>query len=77
VSWRSAGHDNSCGRPAWSQFCKNKEAMIQKAFRDLGVTLPVDGSRDHELQIKGFAAEDFKIGTSESDILNDSHAFIT
>jgi len=35
--------------------------MIQKAFRDLRVTLPVDGSRDHELQIKGFAAEDLKI----------------
>jgi len=63
--------------PAWSQFCKDKEAMIQKAFRDLWVTLPVDGSRDHELQIKGFAAEDFKIGTSMytgCDILNDSHA---
>jgi hypothetical protein len=62
--------------PAWSQFCKDKETMIQKAFRDLGM-LPVDGSRDHELQIKGFAAGDFKIGAStetDSDILNDSHA---
>jgi len=47
--------------------------MIQKAFRDLGVTLPVDGSRDHELQIKGFAAGDFKIRSStSSDILDDS-----
>ncbi|KAF8416115.1 hypothetical protein EV426DRAFT_702412 [Tirmania nivea] len=53
--------------PAWSQFCKDKEAMIQKAFRDLGVTLPVDGSRDHELQIKGFAAEGLKIGTRRTD----------
>jgi len=49
--------------------------MIQKAFRDLGVTLPVDGSRDHELRIKGFAVEDLKIGTdgTSSDIFNDSH----
>jgi len=45
---------------AWSQFYKDKESMIQKAFRDVGVTLPVDGSRDHELQIKGFAAKDLK-----------------
>jgi hypothetical protein len=32
--------------------------MIQKAFRDVGVTLAVDGSEDHLLKIKGFAAED-------------------
>jgi len=28
--------------------------VIQKSFRDLGVTLPVDGSKDHEIRIKGF-----------------------
>ena len=60
--------------PAWSQFCKDKEA--QKAFQDLGVTIPIDGSRDDELQIKGFAAQDLKIGTSLStgSNINDSHA---
>jgi len=49
--------------------------MIKKAFWDLGVTLPVDGSRDHGLQIKGFATKDLKIGTDgtgSTDILNDS-----
>jgi len=53
--------------------------MIQKAFRDLGVTLPVDRSRDHELQIKGFVAGDFKIKAStetDSYILNDSHGIL-
>jgi len=53
--------------------------MIQKAFRDLRVTLPVDGNRDHELQFKGFAAGDFKIEAStetDSDILNDSHGIL-
>jgi len=48
--------------------------MIQKAFRDVEVTLPVDGSRDHELQIKGFAAKDLKIGTSTHSDIDDSHA---
>ena len=35
----------------------------------------MDGSRDHELRIKGFAVEDLKIGTggTSSDIFNDSH----
>jgi len=53
--------------------------MIQKAIRDLGVTLPMDRNRDHELQIKGFAARDFKIEAStetDSDILNDSHSIL-
>jgi len=53
--------------------------MIQKVFRDLGVMLLVDGNRDHELQIKGFAAGDFKIEAStetDSDILNDSHGIL-
>jgi len=53
--------------------------MIQNAFRDLGVTLPVAGNRDHELQIKGFAAGNFKIKAStepDSDILNDSHGIL-
>lgn len=60
--------------PAWSQFCKDKEAMIQKAFRDVWVTLPVDRSRDHEIQIKGFAAKDLKIGASTYSTIDDSHA---
>ena len=48
--------------------------MIQKAFRG---SLPVDESRDHELQIKGFVAENLTIGASirtDSDILHDYHA---
>jgi len=53
--------------------------MIQKAFWDFGVTLPVDGNRDYELQIKGFVAGDFKIEAStetKSNISNDSHGIL-
>ncbi|KAF8416321.1 hypothetical protein EV426DRAFT_400328 [Tirmania nivea] len=39
-------------------FCKDKKAMIQKSFRDVGVTLPPDGSQDDELHIKGFDPQD-------------------
>jgi hypothetical protein len=43
---------------AWEAFCRDNQEMIKKAFRDVGVTLAVDGSEDHLLKIKGFAAED-------------------
>ena len=39
---------------AWAAFSVEKCQVIQKSFRDLGVTLPVDGSKDHEIRIKGF-----------------------
>lgn len=43
---------------AWEAFCKEKRELIQKSFRDVGVTLPVDGSEDSLLKVKGFEAED-------------------
>ena len=39
----------------------------------------MDGSRDHELQIKGFVAGNLKIKAStetDSDILNDSYGIL-
>jgi len=36
--------------------------MICKAFRDVGITLLIDGSQDDQLQIKGIPAADFVIG---------------
>ena len=38
---------------AWEQFCKDKKDIICKAFRIVGITLPIDDSQDHRLQIKG------------------------
>ncbi|RPB29326.1 hypothetical protein L211DRAFT_872096 [Terfezia boudieri ATCC MYA-4762] len=50
---------------AWAQFCKDKKNMICKSFRDVGITLPIDGSQVHRLQIKGIPASDFVIGNGE------------
>ena len=50
---------------AWTQFCCDKTGLIQKAFRDVGVTLPVDGSKDHELRIKGIVAEELATGLED------------
>ena len=38
---------------AWERFCKNHLHVIQRAFTAVGLSLPIDGSRDSEISIKG------------------------
>jgi len=57
---------------AWDQFCKDKKDMVCKAFRDVGITLPIDGSQDHQLQIKGILATSFIIGDGSVDPESES-----
>jgi len=52
---------------AWIQFCIDKGDMICKAFRDIGITLPVDGSQDSKLAIKGIDSADISIGDGGKD----------
>lgn len=52
---------------AWAHFQQEKKDLITKAFRDVGVTLPVDGSQDQDIHIKGF--DNIAVGDSNSDIL--------
>lgn len=40
---------------AWYQFCIEKCELVKGVFRKVGLALPVDGSADHELDIKGFS----------------------
>jgi len=42
--------------------------MICKAFRDIGITLPVDGSQDSKLAIKGIDSADISIGDGGRDL---------
>lgn len=46
---------------AWKRLCQRPE-LVQKAFRDVGISLPADGSRDSELRIKGFKPEELVLG---------------
>ncbi|RPA97235.1 hypothetical protein L873DRAFT_1691456 [Choiromyces venosus 120613-1] len=39
---------------AWAAFTSEKGELLRKSFRDLGVTLPLDGSKDDQIRIKGF-----------------------
>jgi len=52
---------------SWDQFCKDKKDMVCKAFRDVEITLPIDCSQDHQLQIKGIPATSFVIGDGSVD----------
>jgi hypothetical protein len=38
---------------AWKKFCNEKRELVIKSFMDVGVTLPVDGSCDNNIKIKG------------------------
>ena len=51
---------------AFYQFHEEKSALIRTSFRKVGLSLPIDGSSDHELDIKGF--ENLEIGNWEEDL---------
>lgn len=50
-----------CVAQAWEDLCLNKSQLIIESFRNLRLSLPIDGSGD-ELNIKGFEAESLVIG---------------
>lgn len=44
-----------CVGNAWYQFCVEKQDLVKRVFRKVGLSLLIDGSSDYELDIKGFA----------------------
>lgn len=50
---------------AWYQFAVEKQEIIKRVFRKVGLSLPIDGSADHELDVKGF--EKLEIGDWRRD----------
>ena len=55
-----------CVGEAYAQFHAEKANVIVSSFRKLGLSLPIDGSLDHELDIKGF--ENLEIGNWQEDL---------
>ena len=43
-----------CVGKAFYEFHAERREVIQRSFRKVGLTLPIDGSLDHELDVKGF-----------------------
>lgn len=42
---------------SWERFCTEKKDIIIRSFRAVGLALPVDGSADMEISIKGLETE--------------------
>ena len=42
-----------CVARAWEKFCQERQEVVVRSFRCLGISLPIDGSKDGELSIKG------------------------
>lgn len=51
-----------CLADAWETFCTTKRELIVSSFRKVGLALPIDGSCDDELSIKGISSEDLRVG---------------
>ncbi|KAG0126871.1 hypothetical protein HOY82DRAFT_542363 [Tuber indicum] len=50
---------------AWERFTETHQELVVTTFRKLGLTLPIDGSYDSELSIKGIDPSLLKIGNWE------------
>lgn len=59
-----------CVGRVWEKFCIEKRDLVMRSFRNVGLALPVDGSCDQNLRIKGFTPKELKIGdwTTDYDI---------
>ena len=55
-----------CVSKAFYDFHREKGDVIRRSFRKVGLTLPIDGSLDHELDIKGFMS--LEIGDWRQDL---------
>lgn len=55
-----------CLADAWEIFCTTKRELIVSSFRKVGLALPIDGSCDDELSIKGIPPADLIIGDWQS-----------
>jgi len=53
---------------AWKASCQQKQGLFVKAFQDVGVTVPINGSQDGEIKIKGFTASEIDIGDWTQDL---------
>jgi len=47
---------------AWEIFCEKSQESVVQTFRQLGLTLPIDGSCDDELSVKGISPSLLNIG---------------
>lgn len=64
---------------AWERFSTERAEVVHRSFRTVGLSLPIDGSEDHEISIKGLAnhvlvegLRDWERGNGEREEIVDS-----
>ena len=57
-----------CVGEAFNQFHSSKSHVIKTSFRKLGLSLLINGSQDHALDIKGFTSID--VGNWKEDLVS-------
>lgn len=60
-----------CVGNALYQCYVEKQDLVRRAFKKVGLPLPIDGSEDHELEIKGFSViniGDWKVQKNQPDL---------
>ncbi|KAG0129023.1 hypothetical protein HOY82DRAFT_541043 [Tuber indicum] len=50
---------------AWERFSTDRVEVVRRTFRVVGLSLPIDGSEDHELSIKGLANDFLQEGLKQ------------
>jgi len=50
---------------AWERFSANQAHVVERAFTAVGLALPIDGSRDSEISIKGLETSLFVEGIKD------------
>jgi len=50
---------------AWERFSANQAHVVERAFTAVGLALPIDGSRDSEISIKGLETSLFMEGIKD------------
>ncbi|KAG0135520.1 hypothetical protein HOY82DRAFT_536693 [Tuber indicum] len=50
---------------AWERFSKEKREVVRKSFRVLGISLPMDGSDDGEISVKGLDTSQLIAGLAD------------
>jgi len=65
-----------CVAEAWHTFSTEKREVVVNSFRKVGLSLPIDGSCDDELSVKGISKEEFQVGNWQLGLLDEGKAVL-
>ena len=60
-----------CVAEAWQIFSTEKRDVIVNSFRKVGLSLPIDGSCDDKLSVKGISKDQFQVGNRQLALVSE------